>query len=114
MPMSMWMTISVFVVAVMATTVIGSTPSHVQERGRRSEANKCCAMRVYTCLKDNNCIEAQAQCDGPCAVPDDCLDCCTQYMHCAMNCIKYYEIPARPEDRGDPLRDCHNQCKNSC
>uniref|UniRef100_A0A0C9S5Y6 Ctr_97_N conopeptide n=1 Tax=Conus tribblei TaxID=101761 RepID=A0A0C9S5Y6_CONTD len=114
MPKSMWMTISVFVVAVMATTVIDSTPSHVQERGRRSEVDKCCAKRIYTCLKDNGCIEQQTQCDGPCTVPEDCLDCCTMYTHCVANCIRDYEMPTEPADRGDPLRECHNSCKSSC
>uniref|UniRef100_A0A098LXS9 Gsp_55 putative toxin n=1 Tax=Gemmula speciosa TaxID=439592 RepID=A0A098LXS9_GEMSP len=112
--MNMRTTISVLAVAVMATTVIGSTPSQVQEPGRRSEVDKCCAKRIYKCLKDNDCIEPQRQCDGPCDVPEDCMDCCTQYTGCVSNCIWHYDIPSQPEQRGDPLRDCHNQCKNSC
>nr|UMA83687.1 conotoxin precursor con-ikot-ikot [Conus judaeus]DAZ86668.1 TPA_inf: conotoxin precursor Con-ikot-ikot [Conus judaeus] len=51
MAMNMWMTISVCVVVVMATTVVGSTPS--QEQGlsldKRGDVG-CCAWEVYDCL----------------------------------------------------------------
>nr|UMA83367.1 conotoxin precursor con-ikot-ikot [Conus judaeus] len=51
MAMNMWMTISVCVVVVMATTVVGSTPS--QEQGlsldKRDDVG-CCAWAFYDCL----------------------------------------------------------------
>nr|UMA82139.1 conotoxin precursor con-ikot-ikot [Conus ebraeus]DAZ85821.1 TPA_inf: conotoxin precursor Conikotikot [Conus ebraeus]DAZ86138.1 TPA_inf: conotoxin precursor Con-ikot-ikot [Conus ebraeus] len=51
MAMNMWMTISVCVVVVMATTVVGSTP--LQERGLSLDERRaigCCAWQVYDCL----------------------------------------------------------------
>uniref|UniRef100_A0A098LXV5 Ccr_20 putative toxin n=2 Tax=Turridae TaxID=128512 RepID=A0A098LXV5_CRACE len=112
MAMNMWMTISVFVVAVMATTVIGSTPSQEQERERRTDAGFCCAKRVYYCLKDNDCLP-ERDCTMACDVPDDCASCCQEYLDCAYSCIWAYQLPTGTEDK-DPLRECHNQCKGDC
>uniref|UniRef100_A0A0C9SEQ6 Ctr_98_N conopeptide n=1 Tax=Conus tribblei TaxID=101761 RepID=A0A0C9SEQ6_CONTD len=112
MAMNMWMTTSVFLVAVTATTVIGSTPSQEQERERRTEVAFCCVERVHKCITDSSC-QLGSECLVICSVPDGCTDCCLQYISCSLTCLQNYEKPTGTEDI-DPMRDCHNQCKDRC
>nr|UMA83044.1 conotoxin precursor con-ikot-ikot [Conus judaeus]UMA83368.1 conotoxin precursor con-ikot-ikot [Conus judaeus]UMA83690.1 conotoxin precursor con-ikot-ikot [Conus judaeus]DAZ86386.1 TPA_inf: conotoxin precursor Con-ikot-ikot [Conus judaeus] len=115
MAMNVWMTISVFVVVVMATTVIGSTASHEQKRDRSSR--KCCATKAYQCLRNHKCFKKPIdyECGQPCKTTDttSCRptagdDCCMIYKHCLVDCQL-----VSADREGDQLLYCYEVCSNS-
>uniref|UniRef100_A0A0C9SEQ1 Ctr_85_TN conopeptide n=1 Tax=Conus tribblei TaxID=101761 RepID=A0A0C9SEQ1_CONTD len=117
MAMNLSMTISVLVVVVMATTVVGSTP--LQDQGlSRNERNihECCTRETHQCTTQcwdsndedtfyclPNCyhIYATEYCGS-----DNRSGCCLGFLDCYLNCAV--------ENRTD-LPFCYNSCKDvSC
>nr|DAZ86388.1 TPA_inf: conotoxin precursor Con-ikot-ikot [Conus judaeus] len=117
MAMNVWMTISVFVVVVMATTVIAlecPPPSHGQNSDRSSR--KCCAVKSYQCLRDRGCFNpVNSKCAEPCKTTDTTScgsttgdNCCSIYKSCLVEC----QI-AHGDQREDQLLCCYNICDQS-
>nr|AMP44683.1 conotoxin [Conus betulinus] len=112
MAMNVWMTTSVFLVAVMATIVLGSTPLQEQKRNDRS-SRKCCAVKSYLCLQGHGCLTpSDSSCAEQCKTTDTSTcgsnagdNCCSTYKSCLVDC----QI-SRGNQHGDPLLICYNHC----
>uniref|UniRef100_A0A0C9R782 Ctr_65_TN conopeptide n=3 Tax=Splinoconus TaxID=2056757 RepID=A0A0C9R782_CONTD len=115
MAMNTSMTITVFVVVVMATTVIGSTPLQEQELNRNDrDIQKCCAEIADACIRNHGCYNSNDElCPEPCYYTDtsscgsDADDnCCFGYKYCMAECL--FQLQDETTDLFDV---CYEGCK---
>nr|BAO65536.1 G003_VD_Con-ikot-ikot_precursor_conopeptide [Conus geographus] len=123
MAMSMSMTLSVFVMVVMAATVTGFTHLQVPNLSRMErdepldccEMKKCCVRSMYECLQDHRgneydmATECYQKAGDICGSYNEIVGCCQGYEICILKNVPHTGLQ-RAHDLCEST-DCYNPCQ---